>query len=155
MSHAFAPSVSQSVSQSHKVTVFLSVRLCSLIEKILRQTPLWEELVKPDYSEGGLGRELSSQRWKRMICLCGGGYVVSRKRAWGPGLLCLRNRSVLGVAGEAEAVFSNGRRCICVGGSQVIRSMLCSHIAGEIIRFISENFLEGWIKLESLIGIHF
>ena len=37
----------------------------------------------------------------------------SRKRAWGPRLLCLRNGSVLGVAGEAEAVFSNGRRCIC------------------------------------------
>lgn len=69
----------------------------------------------------------------------------SRKRAWGPRLLCLRNGSVLGVAGEAEAVFSNGRRCIC---DKVIKHKLCNNIAGEIIRFVSENFPEGRVKQE-------
>lgn len=66
-----------------------------------------------------------------------------RKRVWGLRLLCLRNGSVLGVVGEVEVVFSNGRRCIC---DKVIKYKLCNNIVGEIIRFVSENFLEGRVK---------
>lgn len=44
-------------------------------------------------------------------------HVVTRKGAWDPGLLCVRNGSILGVTGEnAMAMISrNDKRCISVG----------------------------------------